>query len=365
MVLLAGVISFTSCGDDDTTYTAPAQLELKSVDAFYEAAGGTGSIVVNSSETITAASNAEWLTVAVSGNTVNLTVAANDKLEGRSTNVILKTASASKEVNISQRGIIYGIPEGNEDGVFELDDAENAKLVLPVAQSAGLKVTSKADWLTATFNEETSSIEIVAASNDDEEARTGLVEVQTGSIKEDLTIVQAAMVFNLEKTSLSVANAGGIESVTIEHSKPVTVESTADWFKCNFNDKSGVLAISVDENKTLARQGTITLKSGNSTKTISVIQYDPASLADQIVGDYYFTYYKDKELKAFAATLTEDALQIPALSWSIPVTIDKEKLTVSVKSGNYVGDFSGYSIYMLFLDETEQYWTANSTTAVA
>lgn len=365
MVLLAGVISFTSCGDDDTTYTAPAQLELKSVDAFYEAAGGTGSIVVNSSETITAASNAEWLTVAVSGNTVNLTVAANDKLEGRSTNVILKTASASKEVNISQRGIIYGIPEGNEDGVFELDDAENAKLVLPVAQSAGLKVTSKADWLTATFNEETSSIEIVAASNDDEEARTGLVEVQTGSIKEDLTIVQAAMVFNLEKTSLSVANAGGIESVTIEHSKPVTVETTADWFKCNFNDKSGVLAISVDENKTLARQGTITLKSGNSTKTLSVIQYDPASLADQIVGDYYFTYYKDKELKAFAATLTEDALQIPALSWSIPVTIDKEKLTVSVKSGNYVGDFSGYSIYMLFIDETAQYWTANSTTAVA
>jgi len=70
MVLLAGVISFTSCGDDDTTYTAPAQLELKSVDAFYEAAGGTGSIVVNSSETITAASNAEWLTVAVSGTTV-------------------------------------------------------------------------------------------------------------------------------------------------------------------------------------------------------------------------------------------------------------------------------------------------------
>ena len=367
MVLLAGVISFTSCGDDDdATYTAPAQLSLKSADAFYEAAGGTGSIVVNSSETITATSNVEWLTVSVSGNTVNLTVAANDKLEGRSTNVVLKTASASKEVNISQRGIIYGIPEGDAgDNTFTLDDAENAKLVLPVAQSAGMTVTSQAEWLTATFNEETSSIEIVAASNDDEEARTGLVEVQTGSIKEDLTIVQAAMVFNLEKTSLSVANAGGIESVTIEHSKPVTVESTADWFKCNFNDKSGVLAISVDENKTLARQGTITLKSGNSTKTISVIQYDPASLADQIVGDYYFTYYKDKELKAFAATLTEDALQIPALSWSIPVTIDKEKLTVSVKSGCFVGTYSSYFAYLLFIDNTGEYWTATSTDAVA
>ena len=221
MVLLAGVISFTSCGDDDdATYTAPAQLSLKSADAFYEAAGGTGSIVVNSSETITATSNVEWLTVSVSGNTVNLTVAANDKLEGRSTNVVLKTASASKEVNISQRGIIYGIPEGDAgDNTFTLDDAENAKIVIPVAQTAGMTVTSQAEWLTASFNSETSAIEIVAASNDDEEARTGLVEVQTGSIKEDLTIVQAAMVFKLEKTSLSVANAGGIESVKIEHSK--------------------------------------------------------------------------------------------------------------------------------------------------
>lgn len=367
MVLLAGVISFTSCGDDDdATYTAPAQLSLKSADAFYEAAGGTGSIVVNSSETITATSNVEWLTVSVSGNTVNLTVAANDKLEGRSTNVVLKTASASKEVNISQRGIIYGIPEGDAgDNTFTLDDAENAKIVIPVAQTAGMTVTSQAEWLTASFNSETSAIEIVAASNDEEEARTGLVAIETGSIKENLTIVQKAMVFNLEKTSLSVANAGGIESVKIEHSKPVTVESTADWFKCNFNDKSGVLAISVDENKTLARQGTITLKSGNSTKTISVIQYDPASLADQIVGNYYFLFYDgDGKLSHFSSILTEDALQIPALNWSIPVTIDKEKLTVSINSGCFIGTYSSYFMYLLFVDETDQYWTADDTESV-
>ena len=312
MVLLAGVISFTSCGDDDdATYTAPAQLSLKSADAFYEAAGGTGSIVVNSSETITATSNVEWLTVSVSGNTVNLTVAANDKLEGRSTNVVLKTASASKEVNISQRGIIYGIPEGDAgDNTFTLDDAENAKIVIPVAQTAGMTVTSQAEWLTASFNSETSAIEIVAASNDEEEARTGLVAIETGSIKENLTIVQKAMVFNLEKTNLNVANTGSVEKITIEHSKPVTVESSADWFSCAFDSKKGILTVTVSENQTLARQGTITLKSGKSTKTISVIQYDPASLADQIVGDYYFYFHnKNGNISAFAATLTEDALQ--------------------------------------------------------
>ena len=73
MILLAGVISFTSCSDDDPTYTAPAELSLKSADAFFEAAGGTGSIVVNSAESITATSNAEWLKAAVNGNTVTQT----------------------------------------------------------------------------------------------------------------------------------------------------------------------------------------------------------------------------------------------------------------------------------------------------
>ena len=163
MILLAGVISFTSCSDDDPTYTAPAELSLKSADAFFEAAGGTGSIVVNSAESITATSNAEWLKAAVNGNTVTLTVAANDKLEGRSTNVVLKSATAVKEVNVTQRGIIYGLADGY---VYRVADTANSQVSVPVAQTAGATVSSLADWLTATFNSQTSMVEIVAASND-------------------------------------------------------------------------------------------------------------------------------------------------------------------------------------------------------
>ena len=363
MVLLAGVISFTACGDDDPTYNAPAQLELKSADAFYAAAGGTGTIVVNTSESITATSNVDWLTASVSGSTVTLTVAANDKLEGRSTNILLKSASASKEVNITQRGIIYGLPDGL---TYAVADTANARVSIPVVQSASVTVTSLTDWLTASFNSETSSIEVVAASNDVEEARLGYVAFQTGNVKDTLVIAQRGLKFNIEKTSIAVPNEGGIESVTIEHSRPVTVEDAPEWVECAYNDKTGVLALSIDENRALARQGTITLKSSEITKTISVIQYDPASLADQIVGDYYFTYYDDNgSMRAFAATLTEEALQLPALGWSIPVTIDKENLTVSVKCGSYVGTYSSYFVYLLFIDETGDYWSAEDTESVA
>ena len=363
MVLLAGVISFTACGDDDPTYNAPAQLPLKSADAFYAAAGGTGTIVVNTSESITATSNVDWLTASVSGSTVTLTVAANDKLEGRSTNILLKSASASKEVNITQRGIIYGLPDGL---TYAVADTANARVSIPVVQSASVTVTSLTDWLTASFNSETSSIEVVAASNDVEEPRLGYVAFQTGNVKDTLVIAQRGLKFNIEKTSIAVPNEGGIESVTIEHSRPVTVEDAPEWVECDYNDKTGVLALSIDENRALARQGTITLKSSEITKTISVIQYDPASLADQIVGDYYFTYYDDNgSMRAFAATLTEEALQLPALGWSIPVTIDKENLTVSVKCGSYVGTYSSYFVYLLFIDETGDYWSAEDTESVA
>ncbi|MBP5714201.1 MAG: BACON domain-containing protein [Prevotella sp.] len=294
MILLAGVISFTSCSNDDPTYTAPAQLSLKSADAFFEAAGGTGSIVVNSSEAITATSNVDWLTVAVSGNTVTLTVAANDRLEGRSTNVLLKSATATKEVNITQRGIIYGLVEGN---VYQMADTDNAKISIPVAQTTNVTVASLTDWLTASFNSATSNIEIVAASNDTETERIGFVAIQTGVVKDTLVITQNAILFNLEKTAIEVPNTGGVQPIAIEHSRPVSVEAGADWMACEFNATADTLFVSVAENTGEAREGTITVKTLDITKTITVTQkgaeatdpQDPQEEENPLLGT--FTFY--------------------------------------------------------------------------
>ena len=241
MILLAGVISFTSCSDDDPTYTAPAELSLKSADAFFEAAGGTGSIVVNSAESITATSNAEWLKAAVNGNTVTLTVAANDKLEGRSTNVVLKSATAVKEVNVTQRGIIYGLADGY---VYRVADTANSQVSVPVAQTAGATVSSLADWLTATFNSQTSMVEIVAASNDTESERAGLVAIQTGTVKDTIQIIQDAILFKLEKNAVTLPGEGGTQTVLIDHSRPVTATADADWITCVLNGTADTLAVS-------------------------------------------------------------------------------------------------------------------------
>ena len=363
IVLLAGVTMFTSCGKDDATYTAIPKLDVSKAEVLFESNGGTGSITINTSSPVTATTESTWLTVSANGNVVTATAPVNGSLDGRSATIIIKAGDAQAIVTATQKGSVYGINGGLE---YELSDTAQAKVSIPVVQSAGVSVTSLADWLTASFNSETSTIEVVATSNDIEEPRIGYVAFQTGNVKDTLEIAQAGLLLQLEKASVAVPNEGGIQSVTIEHSRPVTIETSSEWIVCAFNDKTNVLSISIDENKALARQGTITVKSLDIEKTISVIQYDPASLADQIVGDYYFTYYNDKgEMKAFAATLTEEALQLPALGWSIPVTIDKENLTVSVKCGSYVGTYSSYFMYLLFIDETDEYWSAEDTESVA
>ena len=354
---------FTSCGKDDATYTAIPKLDVSKAEVLFESNGGTGSITINTSSPVTATTESTWLTVSANGNVVTATAPVNGSLDGRSATIIIKAGDAQAIVTATQKGSVYGINGGLE---YELSDTAQAKVSIPVVQSAGVSVTSLADWLTASFNSETSTIEVVATSNDVEEPRIGYVAFQTGNVKDTLKIAQAGLLLQLEKASVAVPNEGGIQSVTIEHSRPVTIETSSEWIVCAFNDKTNVLSISIDENKALARQGTITVKSLDIEKTISVIQYDPASLADQIVGDYYFTYYNDKgEMKAFAATLTEEALQLPALGWSIPVTIDKENLTVSVKCGSYVGTYSSYFMYLLFIDETDEYWSAEDTESVA
>jgi hypothetical protein len=269
MILLAGVISFTSCSDDDPTYTAPAQLSLKSADAFFEAAGGTGSIVVNSAESITATSNADWLKAAVNRNTVTLTVAANDKLEGRSTNVVLKSATAVKEVNVTQRGIIYGLADGY---VYRVADTANSQVSVPVAQTAGATVSSLADWLTATFNSQTSMVEIVAASNDTESERAGLVAIQTGTVKDTIQIIQDAILFKLEKNAVALPGEGGTQVILIEHSRPVTATADADWITCKLDTKTDTIEVTVDKNEGEARMGVITVKTSQFEKTIKVYQ---------------------------------------------------------------------------------------------
>lgn len=363
VVLLASVLMFTSCGKDDASYTTTPKLDVAQSDVLFEAEGGTGTITINNASAVTATTESTWLTVSANGNVVTATASLNPSLDGRSATIVIKSGDAEAVVSATQKGSVYGIVGGLE---YELADTAQASASIPVVHTQGVTVQSLTEWLTASFNSETSAIEVSATSNDTEDPRVGYVAFQTGDIKDTLAIVQSGMLFIIDKTSVAIPNEGGVEGVTIMHSKPVTVETTAEWMELAWNDATGVLTIAVDENPALARQGSITVTSGEAVKTISVIQYDPASLGNEMTGDYYFLFFdKDDQMSYFPATLTETSLDITALGWSIPATLDKEKLTVSVNSGCFVGTYSTYFMYLLFVDESNQYWTGTATDVTA
>ena len=171
IVLLAGVTMFTSCGKDDATYTAIPKLDVSKAEVLFESNGGTGSITINTSSPVTATTESTWLTVSANGNVVTATAPVNGSLDGRSATIIIKAGDAQAIVTATQKGSVYGINGGLE---YELSDTAQAKVSIPVVQSAGVSVTSLADWLTASFNSETSTIEVVATSNDVEEPRLAM-----------------------------------------------------------------------------------------------------------------------------------------------------------------------------------------------
>ena len=189
IVLLAGVISFTSCGNDDASYTSVASLEIVSANVVFDVEGGTGTIVVNNTGTITAEAltGTGWLTCSVSGNTVTVTAAENPGREGRSATIVLKSSDGSAaNITATQTGVVYGLKKGT---YYALNDNAN-ELHLEIYHSKAVTVTSLSDWITASFNEETDMIDIQVEANNTGQMRYGYVEVSSGQFTDKVTISQ-------------------------------------------------------------------------------------------------------------------------------------------------------------------------------
>lgn len=269
IVLLAGVTMLMSCGDDDATYNSIQKLEVSNAEVLFEAEGGTGSITVNTSSGVTATTESTWLTVAANGNKVTVTAPLNSSLDGRSATITLKAGDAQAVVTATQKGSVYGIAGGLD---YTLADAPNSSIAVPVVHTSAVVVKSLSDWLTATFNTETNQIEIVAAANDAETTREGYVAFETGIIKDTLTIVQDAFVFEVGTDSIAMPTEGGVQKVGIKHSRTVTLATDADWITCKLDTKTDTIEVTVDKNEGEARMGVITVKTSQFEKTIKIYQ---------------------------------------------------------------------------------------------
>lgn len=337
IVFAIGSLTLASCGDDDFTEKVNT-IQVEKSETTIPATGGSVDITLTG-EGLTVASAADWLTATINGNVLTASATANPTRESRASHIDVKAANGDTYlVSIVQTGGMLAL-ESNELAATDLDAAYNVAIEKSVGSGT---VKSLSDWVKASVNAKSDSIKVEVASNDYDVARQGKILVTSGVLEDTLYVNQAAMKFSLSTNVASIlSNAAGSKTVTVSHSKPVTVESKADWITASIT--GNVIKVSVAANATKRRVGEVAVKSGKSEKTLYVSQLD---FADQFSGTYKFLFY-DVEQKGWyylPADVTDKGISIKPFknfgAYTIPLTVNKTARTVQTANcGTYLGEW--------------------------
>ena len=147
---------------DGSQYLAGPALEIVSKEVVFAPQGGSGSIVINTRETLSASADRSWATVTVAGNRVTVTVDRNESLESRYATIKLAAGGATAEVQAQQFGInsahawddTYTFPFGG--GELDLPYGENGTVWVDVSET---------NWISALVDEENHLIHFTVAKS--------------------------------------------------------------------------------------------------------------------------------------------------------------------------------------------------------
>lgn len=194
--LLAAAVLFSACDmiprssnePDGSRYAAAPALEILSKNVVFAPQGGTGTIIVNTSEAITARSERPWIAVSVSGSTVTLTVDRNESIESRYSTITLRAGDAMAEITAQQ----FGINSANmwdESYTFPYSGGE---LTLNYTESGTVKVwLDGTKWIAADVDEDGKTIRFTASKSIYNYERKGKVTVEIGEdFVREITFVQ-------------------------------------------------------------------------------------------------------------------------------------------------------------------------------
>lgn len=190
MLAIAGAVLLYSCSTqepDGSQYAASPSIEIVSKDDVFPSEGGTGTIVVNTRETVTAASDRTWLTVSVSGRSIYLTATENETLESRYASVSIKAGEAASEITVQQFGVTselmwessYDFPYGGSE------------LALGFSESGVIRVsiTEGKDWISVDVDDKV--LTITTSPNAYKASREGKVRFSAGEKVREVGVVQA------------------------------------------------------------------------------------------------------------------------------------------------------------------------------
>lgn len=187
-LLLVGINCFTSCGDDDYTYTAPETLNVTNADLYFTSSGGKGSVEIESNTSLKATSSVDWCTVSVSGGLVTATVIENGSLESRGGTITISDGTLTSLVAVYQEGVSCSIDMSDFKAVNP-NTASSTSVIVESSSPYTVSIPSFASsWLS--YTDQDGIVTFNIATNSTGYPRGAKVTIVSGPKTETFLIAQ-------------------------------------------------------------------------------------------------------------------------------------------------------------------------------
>ena len=245
----------------------------------FASVGGSMSMEITSNGSwVAVAQPASWFSVnPASGTgsaTITVTATQNKEKDTRQGKLTIQCGEMSSEFNIIQAGTWFNLSAN----AFHFTSKGGSEM-LTLSTNQSWTATKSADWITlsATEGKGDVTLTISAADNPSSKARTGSVTLTSADgWTANATISQDSRYLTVEIESVSFANSGGTQTVSLSTDGTYDVTSNANWL--TFSNYAGSFVITATENTVIEdREANVTvsltdLKEGKLEHTIHVTQ---------------------------------------------------------------------------------------------
>ena len=364
MILLAGVIAFTSCGDDDTAYgpenlvgkPAAAVITIEKANLNFQCTAGQGSVECTSTNPLTAVeTNTGWCSASLSGNTVNVSVMANPELETRVSRVRIYAGDDYKDVTVQQFGTVLCINNGDDIVVNAAPQSVDLDISYTGSNELSI-VDGDVDW--ADFTLVDNKLHVEFQVNTGENARATELTLSDGESSTIVNITQNGLYFIVNEGKDVVTNDAAytqdLPISTVDGIGYTAEAATVDW--ATFSIVNGALRVKLTANNTGSPRFTkaVITYAGTLKAEVTVGQYE----FKDALGDYKLIYTSSGSQVYTPITLEKngDSYQVrfnstslSAMGAILPVKCDEEKYTITIGNctdmeGTYTKSGTDYSL---------------------
>ena len=188
-VALVAMISIASCEKDKTEVNTTKNISVVSSSLAFDNTGGTGTIVVEATGTVSAVSDKAWAQPTVNGKTITVTCEPWDQLETRNAKITLTCAGESLDITAIQMGVVFAMEGASLTDEYLLY-GETDTYTYSYSSNAALEVETDTEWLTVECDNEAKTVTVTPSDNTEMATRHGSFIIKVGSVEKEYAVSQ-------------------------------------------------------------------------------------------------------------------------------------------------------------------------------